>query len=132
MREQMEEKVLHTVVLSSEKIQWIREGKEIELNDRLFDIKDIVYNSDGSATITGLFDEEETTLIKQLKTEQDQNNNEGTKQLAQLFQILLAAPESQSSINLLPLFIKGPAYPHFAAGPVSAIRIILTPPPQVG
>ena len=77
----MEESILHTVVLQSDKIQWIRAGEEIELNDRMFDIKDINYHSDGTVTITGLFDEEETALIKQLKKDQDWNNTEGAKQL---------------------------------------------------
>jgi hypothetical protein len=132
MKEDMEGKVLQTVNLPASGIKWLRSGKEIELNNRMFDIKEISFNTDGTATIRGLFDDEETALTDMLKKQQDQNNNEGSRQLAQFFQILLAAPETHTSVNLLPLFIKGNLYPYFEADPVSAYRTILTPPPQIG
>src|SRR5437773_2601131 len=74
MRETLEEKNLQTIVLTSDQFSWIKEGKEILLEGRLFDVKYYsIENNDYH--FSGLVDEKETELVKQLSKECDQGRS---------------------------------------------------------
>ena len=130
MKEELEEKMLHNITLKSSDIHWVWEGKEIDIEKELFDVKSISYKEDGTAVITGLFDEEETALVQQLQKNQKENNSQGTKQLAQLFQLMLVMPEYPQENNSLSFLLSNTRFPVIESAPVAAFKTILTPPPQ--
>ena len=130
MKEELEEKMLHSIALKSSDIHWVREGKELAIGKKLFDVKNIVYNKDGTAIVTGLFDEEETTLVQQLEKNQKENSSQGTKELAQLFHLLLVMPEYPLENNSISFLLNSSRFPVIDSAPVAAFKTILTPPPQ--
>lgn len=66
-REQrMEKELLQTVTVATEKIHWIKKGKEILLEGRMFDIKNFRQQKD-RFVLTGFFDDEEDALHIQMK-----------------------------------------------------------------
>ena len=75
MEEKLDKQVLHSITMAEGDIHWIRAGKEILINNRLFDIKSFT-SYKGSCTFTGLFDEEETSLT-QLQNHQQRTDGPG-------------------------------------------------------
>lgn len=69
-RHKMEEKLEHinmqTISLPANAVIWYKKNKEIIVNDRLFDVKEYSI-SNGQATFTGLFDQDETGIKKKLE-----------------------------------------------------------------
>jgi hypothetical protein len=129
MKEELEEKMLHTLTLDQAQLHWTRPGKEIVINDKLFDVKTVEMNEDGSVVITGLFDEEETSLVKQIKKNQQENG--GEKLLGQFFQLQLNLPSEITSITINSVDINPQQFPRFASALSVAWSGILTPPPQL-
>ena len=130
MKQGLECKMLRNLTLNRNELQWVRSGKEIMVEGKLFDVKSISYKEDGTAVITGLFDEEETALVQQLQKNQKENNSQGTKQLAQLFQLMLVMPEYPQENNSLSFLLSNTRFPVIESAPVAAFKTILTPPPQ--
>lgn len=64
---------LETISIHKTKVAWVREGKELLLNDKLFDVKSFSEAGD-YLKVTGLFDAKEDELNDQvLKSEQDKS-----------------------------------------------------------
>lgn len=84
MKEKAETSLLHKISLNESEVRWVKYGKEILINGQLFDIKSYIIQN-GVATFSGLFDNEETALLDQIK--KDHQNNTGGKQLVQLFKL---------------------------------------------
>lgn len=79
VEEKLKTEVLQTIQVAKAEITWIRAGKEVLLNGRLFDVKHI--SSDNNmVTLTGFFDTEETKLFSDLKnyTEGGSKENPGS------------------------------------------------------
>jgi hypothetical protein len=70
MRWQMEEKLekeqLTSVTISAQDFKWFEEGKEIIINNHLFDVKSITRLKGDQLLITGLYDYQEQKLHKDL------------------------------------------------------------------
>jgi hypothetical protein len=66
MKEQLENSLVQTILIAENKVHWIKPGKEINIDGKLFDIR-FFYLKNGYYHFTGLFDEEETALINDLK-----------------------------------------------------------------
>ncbi|MBS1758576.1 MAG: hypothetical protein JST23_00530 [Bacteroidetes bacterium] len=100
MKERLEEQMLHQVTVQKQDIHWTEKGKELRIDGRMFDAEEVEYHSDGSITVTGLYDEEETDLLHQLnKTCQQQNTTEN-QQMAHYLSFLLAMPEQPLNFDL--------------------------------
>lgn len=101
MKEKAEASLLHKVSLNEAEVRWVKYGKEILINGQLFDIKSYIVQN-GVATFSGLFDDEETALLDQIK--KDHQDNTGGKQLVQLFKLFQnlydSAAEPDFFINL--------------------------------
>jgi hypothetical protein len=128
MKERMQTSSLQTISVPENEVQWIKEGEEIWMNGRMFDIT-TSHLQNGVYDFSGLYDNEETTFVDQLKKEQ-QNNPENNKQLVQLFQLLQSIYSNQQEAIIFPdhnpagKFIPGNS-------PLSSQYIsIFTPPPQ--
>ncbi|MEQ1676705.1 MAG: hypothetical protein ABL876_08395 [Chitinophagaceae bacterium] len=129
MKEQLEKKLLLTITVNKEDVQWVKSGKEILLGNRMFDIKSYELR-DGYYTFTGLYDDDETLLLQQLRDSQQKEKKTGNKYLVQLFQLLQTPCESlqpyiisSSPDGMLQYYSDRSRLP-------SLYSTILTPPPQ--
>lgn len=66
VEKKMKSGVLQTISISKAGINWVKPGKEILLDNRLFDVKHFESGNE-MVTLTGFFDDEETELITDLK-----------------------------------------------------------------
>ncbi len=67
-KHRLEVKTLHTLVLR--KIEWVKKGKEIKVDGKLFDVKNIE-KINGQLRVTGLFDYEETAIENYLQRQSE-------------------------------------------------------------
>jgi len=130
MKERLEQQSLHSITLADQEIQWVKQGKEIWVHGKMFDIKSTV-NRNGRTTFYGLFDEEETMLKKKFNEGWKKKMSEQNRLLGQLFQSL-------QHIYFVPvadiafLFDKQHyTFPLSAPKLLSQFKTIPTPPPQV-
>ena len=66
MNERLKSDGLVSVSIQKNEIRWIRPGKEIEINGKLFDVKNIT-EQNGFYIVKGLFDEKEDGIESALK-----------------------------------------------------------------
>lgn len=128
MKRRLETQFLHTISVAENDIQWIKNGKEIWVNGRMFDIKSSSLRN-GVYVFSGLYDEEETALLEQLQKDQ-QNNNANSKQLVQLFQLLQSFYNDPQEEIVSPENIPGTKFIPDASPLASQFISIFTPPPQ--
>jgi hypothetical protein len=62
MKEALERSNLHTLQIKATAFQWHKKNKEIKIGDRFFDVKHLQLLSNGNYLVTGLYDDEETSL----------------------------------------------------------------------
>ncbi len=129
MKERMEKQLLHTITLADNEIHWVKEGKEIWVGGKMFDIKSFE-QTNGKTTFHGLYDEEETSLNKKFNEGREKKLPEQTQLLVQLFQSLQGICFSQANdIFFIPAkqnLIVSTTPP----GLTSQFETIPTPPPQ--
>ena len=127
MKEKLETSRLQTITINEKDVVWM-DDHEIWVNGHMFDIH-IKKLDNGIYTFTGLYDEQETNLVKNHKDTTEKNNEEN-QMLSSLFQLLHSAfieDERISPIRDLiiteysPLILQHISYP---------FKNILTPPPQ--
>jgi hypothetical protein len=129
MKERMEMQLVQTIKVPSGEFQWIKPGKEIRTGGRLFDVKSFTEERD-QYLFTGLFDEEETSLLRKLDGLCKNKDAPGQKLLWSIFQLLQSVyPGGPGTICLDTLFQKIKIHTHLAALP-TCFKQILTPPPQ--
>ena len=80
VKEKMERASLHTVFIKQDEIRWIKPGKELRIQGKLFDVKHLVVRHDG-LQVTGLYDEEEEAIEALLSRQHGSSKS--------LFQVLL-------------------------------------------
>jgi hypothetical protein len=129
MNRQLESKMLHTITLSKKNVHWQRDGKELIINGRMFDVKNFQYAGDDKISFTGLYDEDETALINKIKENQQSETNTGGKLLAQLFQLLQSSFSDSPSDGFTPALTNN-HFPGSEQRLATPFIIILAPPPQ--
>lgn len=130
MKKELEGSLVQTVVLPASKLLWVKPGKEILLDQKMFDIKTISYRTDGNACITGLFDHLETGLLTQIKKSWQQDNGLGCKLIVQLFQVITTLSQYSITADLLPQILTTEKMARRKDCLPSPFTRILTPPPQ--
>ena len=130
MKEKLENSLSQSISLDPAGIRWVRQGKELLIGDRLFDVKHIAPEKGGTVRVTGLFDEEETALLGQLKKEQEQTAAGKTGLLVKLIQSLQALPHYSVLQEPTPPHTQGLPVPLRAAALSEGFCGIQTPPPQ--
>jgi hypothetical protein len=130
MKERLENQSLRQLVIAEQDIQWVNEGREILVDGKMFDIKTF-HLEKGVYHISGLYDEEETSLVKQLEKQQQSNTTSGNKILVQFIQLFQSnLSQDFNSGCLLPTLSNNHAAEKdwsLASGSVA----VLTPPPQM-
>lgn len=72
--ERLEQESMHSITLSSTDVHWVIPGKEIRIEGRLFDVKNIK-EKENAITVTGIFDEEEEELERMISSRSDPDAN---------------------------------------------------------
>jgi len=127
MKEKLETSLLQTIKINEKDVVWM-DGHEIWVNEHMFDIHAKKLEN-GIYTFTGLYDEEETNLVKKHKDTTEKNNEEN-RLLSSLFQLLQSSfldNEASSLITDLPITEYCPLILQHMSSP---FMNILTPPPQ--
>ena len=130
MKKQLESKMLHTITLENCDVFWVKKGKEILVNGRMFDIKSSKPIGNDKIIFTGLYDDDETALVNKMRNNQQTEKNTGGKLLAQLFQLLRSSCNNTTEDVFIPSFNDN-YFPVFEQRLLSRFKTILTPPPQV-
>lgn len=130
MKERMEKQLLQTITLINSEIQWVKKGKEIRVQGKMFDIKSIEYKN-GITIFHGLYDEEETLLNKHFNEGWKKNMAQQNQLLMQFFQSLQVfyypASTAIFSTTENPNHLVSYSFPALP----SQFKLILTPPPQI-
>jgi len=126
MKEKLETSLLQTITLNEKEVVWM-DDHEIWVNEHMFDIQTKKLEN-GIYTFTGLYDEEETNLVKKHKDTTEKNNEEN-QLLSSLFQLLQSAfiEDEANSLNTDLITEYRPLILHNMPSPFINI---LTPPPQ--
>src|SRR5688572_13066227 len=126
MKEKLETSLLQTITIKEKEVFWM-DDHEIWVNEHMFDIQTKNLEN-GIYTFTGLYDAEETMLVKKHK-ESTEKNNEETQFLSSLFQLLQSAfiEDEANSLHTDLITEYRPLIPQHISSPVISI---LTPPPQ--
>jgi len=127
MKEKLENQLLQTIVIPEEDVIWV-EGHEIWVNDRMFDIKSKKLEN-GIYTFMGLYDDEETALMKNTKDQRGKDNEEN-KLLTQFLKCIYTVFYSVRAETRDPGCQHEYELSFYTAMPVTQFREILTPPPQ--
>ena len=126
----MENQSLHSITLANNEIHWVKKGKEIRVNGKMFDIKSTI-TKNGLTTFYGLYDEEETLLKTVFEKGCKKKMADENMLLGQLFQCLLGVyfiPINQNPVLAYKQIHEG----SFKSPKIqSRFKTILTPPPQV-
>jgi hypothetical protein len=130
MKRQLEIKMLHTITLARKDVHWYKEGKELLINGRMFDVRSFQPASDGKIIFSGLYDDDETSLVNKVRENQQTDKNTGGKLLAQLFQLLQASFNNAPSEVFIPS-LNNNHFPGIEQRLASPFITILSPPPQV-
>ena len=130
MKENLEKQLLQTITLDDQHIHWVEKGKELLINGKLFDVENMEAQN-GTIVFTGLYDDEETVLIKKLD-ESCNKKSAGNDQLLSGFFKCLQDIFCDDFLNTLffpgkPNHLLGPAFPQLP----DQFGAILSPPPQL-
>lgn len=128
MKESLEKEMLQTITLHEDEVTWTHDEKEIWVNGRMFDIKSSFYH-DHQYTFTGLFDEQETGLLKQIHQQQQKENAEGLGSFVKLFQ-LLAINHDQQFVHGTGYSLQSRNYINYTPSLNSIYSRVSTPPPR--
>jgi len=126
MKEKLETSLLQTITINEKEVVWM-DDHEIWVNEHMFDIETKKLEN-GIYTFTGLYDEEETNLVKKHKNTTE-NNNEEYQLVSSLFQLLQSA-FIQDEANTLNTDLITEYHPLTLQHMSSPFINILTPPPQ--
>ena len=132
MFEKMEQGYVSTYRFSTGDLHWIKEGKELLIKGKLFDVKACTTASD-STSVTGLFDEEEE-LLKTTFLQIANSTNEQPTPLQLLLLKSFFSPaftiSSNQILNLQYILISDRILPVGKETIVSIYYPIITPPPR--
>jgi len=129
MKERMEKSLLHTIILDEDNVVWMKPGKEIFVDGKMFDIKK-TEKLNGKIIFHGLYDEEETALKNNINNSMKRDRSSQQTLLTNLFSLILGVylDPGDADIPVSDLSTeKKAAIIHYWSQP---ILTILSPPPQ--
>lgn len=133
MLEKMEQGYVSTYCFSTGDLHWIKEGKELLIKGKLFDVKAYTIASD-STTLTGLFDEEEellkTTFLQIVNSKNEQPTPLQLLLLKSFFSPAFTQSPDSTIESLQFIFFGGNILPVCEETIVSMYYPIVTPPPR--
>lgn len=131
MTEKLEHQQLHTLQIPVQQLHWVKEGKEILIDGKLFDVKSILTHGK-LVQVTGLFDEEETDLVQQIQRQLQHNQSGRQLQTSILYSILMGFSSHLHAVQLNPLPLQRITLANYLLSPYNAPLLEqLCPPPQL-
>jgi hypothetical protein len=128
LEERFEKEAAVSLVIPAGELVWVKPGREILVENQMFDIKAIRYEG-GQALLTGIFDHQETRIMHLLKQQGDPVKK--NLPLVQLFAWLQQFVAIGTTLSFLLWRQEGRVYPPFApAHYISPILALVVPPPQ--
>ena len=127
MKEKLETSLLQTITINEKDVVWV-DDHEIWVNEHMFDIHTKKLEK-GTYTFTGLYDEEETNLVKKHKDTTEKNSEE-SQLISSLFHLLQSAFIQDETNSLIPDLIITEYRPLILLNIPSPFKTIFTPPPQ--
>lgn len=110
-------------------INWVKTGKEIVVNGKMFDIK-TAYSENGITHFTGLFDEEETLLKKHWQEGWNRQSSLDTSLITQFINFILSIFRD-SGDHASPVLLQIENYYSTVGSKLpQEISNVLTPPPK--
>jgi len=132
VQEQLEKVFLNTISTSTSEIKWVKEGKEAEINGRLFDVKSFTSNG-SNITLIGLYDDAEHELKKEFTGLLKEKKGD-TAPLNQLVLKFLFYPAINKN-NLYTAAINNTAvaitYAAYSENTLAQYADVTTPPPNI-
>jgi hypothetical protein len=129
MKECLEHELLQTISIHEKKVHWIKAGKEILVEGKMFDVKSF-YEENGLYVFTGLYDHEETALVNQLEENWKKSNESGNPVLTNLFQLLQLVYPNENAYQLTKNNDQSVNYYHLNIQLTTIYKKVSTPPPQ--
>ena len=128
MKEKLEKQALTTVRVHNESVIWIEVGKEILVNDRMFDIKNVT--NDGDYVIfSGLYDDEEKAIESKMEKHTEENSS-STKLMKLISHLNFVPHENSCSISSIDFESMNKMHTWTEALPKSD-RHVNAPPPRL-
>lgn len=128
MHEALENTLVRTLVLSTKELSWAIEGRELLINGRLFDVKEVKQASNGSWEVKGLYDTEETELLDLVRKKFPDEN--GHQLIGKLIRLQLIIPENFSDFFTRPTALQNNWNTDLPGLIPQAHQRILVPPPK--
>ena len=133
MEEKLEKENLQTLTIAAGQLKWEEEGKELNVDRMLFDVKSIVQLGDGSFEVSGLFDKEETMIQKKSAefASKKSSSDNSSKILFQTLHFTFFFENIQAYGFKLPLLGQLPFQPAKEAGTLELTLAGNYPPPEL-
>lgn len=129
IRAQMEVAVLRKIVLPEKDINWVEEGRELAIDGNMFDVQQITRLPNGMVELTGIFDERETQLNKELEKHQKMKGvHKALLSTIASIQAVMADPVHPETPVLSDITTSFSTADHFSLCPFKGE--VITPPPQ--
>ncbi|MBL7760555.1 MAG: hypothetical protein JNK08_07650 [Sediminibacterium sp.] len=130
IRAQMEVAVLRKIVLPEKDINWVEEGRELAIDGEMFDVQEINRLPDGMVELTGIFDERETQLNKELEMHLKMKGvHKAILSTIASIQAVVADPLQPETPLLSEITTSLSTADHFSLCPFKGE--VITPPPQL-
>ncbi|MDD2792637.1 MAG: hypothetical protein PHD73_05625 [Sediminibacterium sp.] len=130
IRAQMEVAVLQKIVLPEKDINWVEEGRELSIDGNMFDVQQINRLPDGMIELTGVFDERETQLNKELDMHLKMKGvHKAILSTIASIQAVVADPVESEAPVLSEITNSFSTADHFSLCPFKGE--VITPPPQL-
>jgi hypothetical protein len=128
--EKMETSALQKITISRNDVCWIKTGKELILNKKLFDVERFQQVND-SLILFGLFDEEETRLSEQLNHAVQKGSADFNKKINHFIQLLQDLFYQQKhSVNFAFISKKITHFKQASKNITESFAMVTSPPPR--
>ena len=127
MKEKLDKSLLQTIIINENKVVWM-DDHEIWVNEHMFDIHSKKLEN-GIYTFTGLYDEQETKLVKKYNDSREKHNGED-QLLTRLFSCLQNVFYSETLVSPGLIIKTARSNTFLSPALTKPFRDLLTPPPQ--
>jgi hypothetical protein len=128
MKEQLETAALQTLALTGEPT-WVKPGKEMWVDGKLFDVKRITPTAIGY-TVVGLFDHQETAIAHKAAQQSESQANRAAQAALQCLLLALYQPTKNDISIPTPPTQPGQQYIPYQTTVASISLGVATPPPN--
>ncbi len=130
MKERLEVASLHTVRMAKNDIRWVTKNTECIIEGRMFDVKSST-ESDGQVILSGLYDDDETQIVRLLESSNESGKNNIPIQLIYGYTHLIAVENIQPQVTFLNNKQNSDWKTDHETCMLSTFNVVLSPPPDL-